>query len=43
MKKQYTQPELECRRLLSMETVASDSMSGDDNEFDIGDAGWGDF
>ncbi len=42
MKKQYTQPELELRRLALLESVAN-SMSGDDNELDIGDTGWGDF
>lgn len=42
MKKQYTQPELELHRLALLETIA-DSMSGDDNELDIGDTGWGEF
>lgn len=42
MKKQYTQPELELRQLALMESVA-DGMSGDDNELDISDTGWGDF
>ena len=43
MNKQYTQPELELRRLQMLETVAAGAMSGDDNDLDIGDTGWGDF
>lgn len=42
MEKKYVQPDVEFKRVLSMETVAAD-MSGDDNELDIGDTGWGDF
>lgn len=43
MKKQYAQPDVEIKRVLSMETVATGLASGDDNDLDIGDAGWGDF
>ncbi len=39
-KAQYTQPELEMRKLFSFDTV---STSGDDNDLDIGDTDWGDF
>ncbi len=42
-KNRYTQPELEIKKVLSMETVAANNMSGDDNDLDIGDTGWGDF
>ena len=44
MKTRYTQPELELRRMRSLEAIAADdAMSADDNELDIGDTGWGDF
>ena len=43
MKNQYTRPDLEMCKVLSMETVAAGAMSGDDNDLDIGDTGWGDF
>ena len=40
MKKQYTQPQLEMKKLVSMQTVAA---SGD-NDFDVeSDTDWGDF
>ncbi len=44
MKKSYVVPELEMRTVLSLETISTsgDGMTGDDNEFDVGDA-WGDF
>ena len=44
MKKQYTQPEIELRMVLALEVVSasSDGMTGDDNEFDVGDM-WTDF
>ena len=41
MKKQYSQPELELKKLISMETVATGS---GDNDIDIeSDVDWGDF
>jgi hypothetical protein len=44
MKKQYTQPEIELRRMQSLGAIAADAtMSGDDNDLDIGDTGWGEF
>lgn len=44
MKKQYAQPELEMRKVLSFETTSTsgDGMTGDDNEFDAGEA-WPEF
>lgn len=44
MKKPYRAPDLEMRKVLSLEmtSTSGDGMTGDDNEFDVGDA-WGDF
>ena len=43
MKKHYTQPDVEVRKMLSYEAIsAGNGMSGDDNEIDAGEA-WPDF
>ena len=40
-KRPYTQPELETYKVIALEAMSA--MSGDDNDLDIGDTGWGDF
>lgn len=39
-KAQYTHPALEISKVIAFEAM---STSGDDNELDISDTGWGDF
>ena len=42
MKKFYEAPDFEARKLVSFESISANTMSGDDNEIDAGEA-WPDF
>jgi hypothetical protein len=42
MKKFYEAPDFEARKLVSFDSISANTMSGDDNEIDAGEA-WPDF